>query len=185
MRLFVVAVVCVVFSTRRRRLLAMPGHRWIHDEAPQLVVAGGALAVDGAGACRSYSCGSLSSPLAALCTRRVGGDDWHCQPAARCVRIDSLRRQAMLSLSMAVASEEAAGAALRRRRGLLGVLNSTAARLLAMPVRRSRCTEARRLVLGGFMFTTRRRRLLELPTRRILRAETRQLGAASRASRRR
>ena len=35
--------------------------------------------------------------------------------------------QAMLSLSMAVASEEAAGAALRRRRGLLCVLNSSAA----------------------------------------------------------
>ena len=125
------------------------------------------------------------------------------------IRIDGLPLQAMLSLSMVVASGEAAGAALRRRCGLLRVLNSTAAGLLAMPIRRSRCDEARRLVaagdalavdeepsakatlwlviaaVGGFVFTARRRRLLALPTRRILRAETRQLGAASRASRRR
>ena len=68
-RLFVVAGVCFVFSTRRRRLLAMPARRWIRDEAQQLVVAGGSLAVDGAGVCRSYSCGSSSS--AVLCTRLV------------------------------------------------------------------------------------------------------------------
>ena len=85
-RLFVVAVVCFVFSTRRRRLLAMPVRRWIRDKNQQLVVAHGARAVDGAGVCESYSGGSSSSPLAALCTLRVGGDGWHCQPAARCVR---------------------------------------------------------------------------------------------------
>ena len=93
--------------------------------------------------------------------------------------LDSLMLQVMLSLSMVVASEEAAGAALRRRRGVLRVLNSTTTR--AMPVRRSRRDEARRLVaaddalavddgsvcrgysmglvivaVDGFMFTARR-----------------------------
>ena len=127
-RLFVVAVVCFVFSTRRRRLLAMPVRRWIRDKNQQLVVAHGARAVDGAGVCESYSGGSSSSPLAALCTLRVGGDGWHCQPAARCVQgLGSLKLQAMLLLSRAVASEKAACAALRRRCGVLCVLNSTAA----------------------------------------------------------
>ena len=93
---------------------------------------------------------SSSSPLAALCTVRGGGDGWHCQPAARCViRIDGLTLQAMLLPSMVVASEEAAGAALRRRCALLRALNSTAAGLLATPIRRSRRDETRRLVAAG------------------------------------
>ena len=50
-------------------------------------------------------------------------------PACRSLRerLDSLELQAMLLLSLAVASEEAACAALRRRRGLLCALNSSEA----------------------------------------------------------
>ena len=71
--LFIAAVESLVFTTRRRQLLALPACRSLRGENRQLVL------------------------------------------------------QAVLSLSMAVASEEAAGAALRRRRGLLCVLNSSAA----------------------------------------------------------
>ena len=99
MRLFVVAVVCFVFSTRRRRE--------------------------------------------------------QCRYAARDVtRLVGSLLQTMLSPSMTGASAEAT---------------------LWLVI----------VAVGGFMFTTRWRRLLALPTRRILRDETRQPGAASRASRHR
>ena len=51
--------VCFVFSTRRRRWLAMPVRRWvrhsIRDEARQLVAADDTLAVDDRSVCGSYS----------------------------------------------------------------------------------------------------------------------------------
>ena len=70
---FIATVDSFVFTTRQRRLLALPACRSLRDGDQQLVL------------------------------------------------------QAMLSLSMAVASAEAACAALRRRRGVLCVLNSSAA----------------------------------------------------------
>ena len=129
-RLFIIVAVCFGFSTRRRRLLAMPVRRWIRDKAQQLVVAGGALAVNGAGVGRSYSCGSSSSPLAALCCRLrlkrllvrllvvavacfvfstpQRRDCWQCRYAARDVtRLDGSLLQTMLLPSMTGALAEA------------------------------------------------------------------------------
>ena len=54
-----------------------------------------------------------------------------------------------LSPSIAVASGDAACVALRRRRSLLCALNSSAARLLAMPECRSMRDEAQQLVVAG------------------------------------
>ena len=128
MWLFVVAVGYFVFSTLRQRLLAVSVRCSLRDEARQLVAAGGALAVDGSGVCRGYSCGSSSWRRVALCSQLVGSDDWHCQHAAGCVvRLDSTVLQAVFSPSVAVKSEEAAREALRRRRWQRYVLNALAA----------------------------------------------------------
>ena len=141
-RLFVVAVGYFVFSTRRRRLLAMPVRRWIRDEAQQLVVAGPR--------CRWR--GRLPKLLMWLfivgsfmyTTRR--GDCWHCPPAARCVKDSTawsckpcscchwrwrLKRLLVQLFVVAV---------------VCSVLSTRRRRLLELPVRHSIRDEARQLV---------------------------------------
>ena len=120
--------------------------------ARQLIAAGGALAVDGAGVCRSYSCGSSSPLSTALCSRLVGGNCWRRQPAARCVmKIDSL------------CCEPRSRCRWRWR------LKRLLVRLFI-------------IVAVCFVFSTRRRRWLAMPVRRwvrhSIRDEARQLVAA-------
>ena len=126
--LFLVAVGYFVASTGQQRRLARPAHRSLCGEARQLDAAGCTLAVDGGGVKGSYSWGSSSLPQVSVCSPPVGSDDLKCQRAVSCeARLDSSMPQAVLSPSMAVASGEATRVALRRHRGLLCGLGSSAA----------------------------------------------------------
>ena len=129
--------------------------------------------------------GSSSSPLAALCSRLVGGDCWRCQPAAYCVlRPDSLVLQAVpLAVDSGWRLETLLAWLFVVAAVLLCALNSSAARWLAMP--RGRLPKLLMWIFvvafGSFMCRTRRQRWLALPACCSLRDGTRQLDAASHA----
>ena len=128
----------------------MPVRRSWRDEARQLLVADGALAVDGGDVCRgapravwcasAARCGRQYS----RCGRQYSRRRWWKSPKRLLVKLFvvavgsfmvSTRRgearplaaASLLSLSIKSAPAEATRAALRRRRGLLGVLNLSAA----------------------------------------------------------
>ena len=162
----------------------MPVRHSIRDEARLLVAAGDALAVV-TGCLQRLLYGSSSSPLAALCSRLVGGACWRCQPAAYCVlRPDSLVLQAVpLAVDSGWRLETLLAWLFVVAAVLLCALNSSAARWLAMP--RGRLQKLLLWIFvvafGSFMCRTRRQRWLALPACCSLRDGTRQLDAASHA----
>ena len=121
----------------------MPVRRSWRDEARQLLVADGALAVDGGDVCRGAP-RAVWCASAARCGRQYSRRRWRRSPkrllvklfvvavggfmvSTRCGEARPLAAASLLSLSIKSAPAEATRAALRRRRGLLGVLNLSAA----------------------------------------------------------